>query len=52
MVDFTNEELEMLKKLILNAPVQGTIQSLPPALKVIASIYDKLEKASAQNKDS
>jgi hypothetical protein len=45
-VELTKEEVEILKHLIANAPLQGTVQTLPTALSLLASILNKLNEQS------
>lgn len=44
MIDLTQEEIQILRKLIYTAPVQGNLQTLPSLLKLLAGILEKLEK--------
>lgn len=43
---FTQEELQLIKQILINAPIQGTIQTLPVALETITSILQKIEDLS------
>jgi hypothetical protein len=40
---FTPEEKELLKRIVVSTPVQGTLQTLPRMLGLLMSIMEKLE---------
>lgn len=43
MVDFTHDEKALLIQVLVNTPVQGTLQTLPKTLDLMMSILKKLE---------
>jgi len=51
MSEFTTEEKELLKKILLSTPIQGTVQSLPSTLEIIVSILKKIDEPSPPKTD-
>ena len=40
---FTKAELELIRKIVSSAPIQGTVMTLPAALQSLVSILQKCE---------
>ena len=44
MIEFTKEEKDFLKEVLLSVPIQGNIQTLPAMLNKVANILTKLDE--------
>lgn len=51
MCNFTKEEKKLIQDVLLNTPLQGTVQTLPASMQKILDIVKKLEEPNELNSD-